>query len=279
MPRMTTPACAPRIISTPTSLLSPKRAPLSSTKPATPRRCSKPCRRPRQRDAGYIFSRIQWLRRGDKIAEAGRWMAAAPRDAAELRDSTNGGSSGGSSRASCSTSAIPNWPMRSPAAPRRRPTRTIAPSSNSPPAGLRCASCTSPPSRSRHFARIAEGVSNPITLARSFYWQGRAAEAPGTSRTRAPITKRRRAIRPPITANWRGRGSVSMKSRCGRRRSRQPISAASKSRACSRFSTPSMRATSSPPWRPTSPTRRPTPARWRRWRRSRHATTMPARRC
>jgi soluble lytic murein transglycosylase len=30
-----------------------------------------------------------------------------------------------------------------------------------------------------HFARIADGVSNPITLARSFYWQGRAAEAAG----------------------------------------------------------------------------------------------------
>jgi soluble lytic murein transglycosylase len=30
-----------------------------------------------------------------------------------------------------------------------------------------------------HFARIAEGVTNPITLARAFYWQGRAAEALG----------------------------------------------------------------------------------------------------
>jgi soluble lytic murein transglycosylase len=30
-----------------------------------------------------------------------------------------------------------------------------------------------------HFARIAEGVTNPITLARSYYWQGRAAEAAG----------------------------------------------------------------------------------------------------
>ena len=30
-----------------------------------------------------------------------------------------------------------------------------------------------------HFARIADGVSNPITLARAFYWQGRAAEALG----------------------------------------------------------------------------------------------------
>jgi soluble lytic murein transglycosylase len=30
-----------------------------------------------------------------------------------------------------------------------------------------------------HFARIAEGVANPITLSRAFYWQGRAAEAAG----------------------------------------------------------------------------------------------------
>jgi soluble lytic murein transglycosylase len=30
-----------------------------------------------------------------------------------------------------------------------------------------------------HFARIADGATSPITLARSFYWQGRAAEALG----------------------------------------------------------------------------------------------------
>ena len=35
-----------------------------------------------QHDAGYIFSRTQWLRRGDKIAEAGRWMISAPHDPA-----------------------------------------------------------------------------------------------------------------------------------------------------------------------------------------------------
>ncbi len=33
-----------------------------------------------QRDAGYIFSRIQWLRRQDKIDEAGHLMASAPND-------------------------------------------------------------------------------------------------------------------------------------------------------------------------------------------------------
>jgi soluble lytic murein transglycosylase len=36
-----------------------------------------------------------------------------------------------------------------------------------------------PAAAASHFARIAEGVTNPITLARAFYWQGRAAEALG----------------------------------------------------------------------------------------------------
>ena len=98
-----------------------------------------------------------------------------------------------------------------------------------------------------HFARIAEGVTNPITLARSFYWQGRAAEsARAADRMRAPITKPRHAIRPPITANWRGRGSASTKSRCAVRRNRRPTSPASRSLALSRFSMPSTSATSSP---------------------------------
>src|SRR5712671_1291422 len=37
-------------------------------------------------DAGYIFSRTQSLRRGDKIAEAGALMLTAPRDPAKLQD-------------------------------------------------------------------------------------------------------------------------------------------------------------------------------------------------
>ncbi|HLN38312.1 MAG TPA: lytic transglycosylase domain-containing protein, partial [Xanthobacteraceae bacterium] len=39
-----------------------------------------------QHDAGYIYSRAQFLRRGDKIDEAGRWMISAPHDPAALRD-------------------------------------------------------------------------------------------------------------------------------------------------------------------------------------------------
>ncbi len=39
-----------------------------------------------QHDAGYIFSRAQWLRRNDKIAEAGRWMIGAPHNPVLLGD-------------------------------------------------------------------------------------------------------------------------------------------------------------------------------------------------
>ncbi len=35
-------------------------------------------------DAGYMFSRIQVLRREDKIAEAAQWLMAAPRDPAKV---------------------------------------------------------------------------------------------------------------------------------------------------------------------------------------------------
>ena len=70
-------------------------------------------------------------------------------------------------------------PTRSPAAPPRRPTRTIAPSSNSPPAGSRCGSCAS-----RRWRSPISPVSPKASPIRSrwrapYYWQGRAAEALG----------------------------------------------------------------------------------------------------
>src|SRR5262249_41571250 len=37
-----------------------------------------------RRDAGYIFARVQWLRRQDKVAEAGALMLTAPRDPDQL---------------------------------------------------------------------------------------------------------------------------------------------------------------------------------------------------
>ncbi len=130
-------------------------------------------------DPGYIFSRIQWLRRADKIAEAAQWMIAAPREPERLGD-------------------LDQWWVE-----RRLIARKLldlgefksayevangaaAPSNENYRAEQQFTAgwialrfLRQPATALAHFARIAEGVSNPITLARSHYWQGRAAEALG----------------------------------------------------------------------------------------------------
>ncbi|HMG80347.1 MAG TPA: lytic transglycosylase domain-containing protein [Xanthobacteraceae bacterium] len=132
-----------------------------------------------QHDAGYIFSRAQWLRRGDKIDEAGRWMISAPHDPAVVRD-------------------VDQWWIE-----RRVLARKLLDLGNNKMAYEVANGAAAPNNENyradqqftsgwialtflhepavalTHFARISEGVSNPITLARAFYWQGRAAEAAG----------------------------------------------------------------------------------------------------
>jgi soluble lytic murein transglycosylase len=132
-----------------------------------------------QHDPGYIFSRAQFLRRGDKIEEAGRWMISAPHDPAVLRD-------------------VDQWWVE-----RRVLARKLLDLGNNKMAYEVANGAAAPMNENNradqqftsgwialtflhepavaltHFARIAEGVSNPITLARAFYWQGRAAEAAG----------------------------------------------------------------------------------------------------
>ncbi len=130
-------------------------------------------------DAGYMFSRIQWLRRSDKITEAAQWMVAAPNDPAKLSD-------------------LDQWWIE-----RRLVARKLLDLGDAKLAYEVANGAAPPPNENyraeqqftagwialrflhepavalAHFARIAEGVSNPITLARSFYWQGRAAEGLG----------------------------------------------------------------------------------------------------
>ena len=132
-----------------------------------------------RRDPGYMFSRIQWLRRNDKIAEAAQWLNAAPRDPAKLID-------------------VDRWWVE-----RRLVSRKLLDLGDSRLA-YEVANGAAPPENQNyraeqhftagwialrflrqagvalaHFARIADGTYNPITLARSFYWQGRAAETLG----------------------------------------------------------------------------------------------------
>jgi soluble lytic murein transglycosylase len=137
-------------------------------------------------DPGYIFSRAQWLRRTDKIVEAAQWMTAAPREAERLGD-------------------VDQWWVE-----RRLIARKLLDLGDLKSAYAVANGAATPISENYraeqqftagwialrflhepavafgHFARIAEGVVNPITLARSYYWQGRAMEALGREHEARP---------------------------------------------------------------------------------------------
>ncbi len=130
-------------------------------------------------DPGYMFSRIQWLRRADKVSEAAEALIAASREPGKLGD-------------------VDQWWVE-----RRLVARKLLDLGDARLA-YEVANGAAPPLNENyrgeqhftagwialrflhepaialaHFARIADGVTNPITLGRSFYWQGRAAEALG----------------------------------------------------------------------------------------------------
>ena len=132
-----------------------------------------------QHDPGYMLSRIRWLRRADKIAEASRLVLAAPHEAERLGD-------------------VDQWWIERRLIARKlldigdyRGAYEVANGAASPvsenyraeqhfTAGwIALRFLREPALALAHFARIADGVANPITLARAEYWQGRAAEAMG----------------------------------------------------------------------------------------------------
>jgi soluble lytic murein transglycosylase len=130
-------------------------------------------------EPGYMFSRIQWLRRSDKTVEAAQLLLAATQDPARLGD-------------------VDQWWVE-----RRLVARKLLDLGNARLAydvvnaaalpkdenhraerhftagWIALRFLHEPGAALSHFARIAEGVTNPITLARAYYWQGRAAEALG----------------------------------------------------------------------------------------------------
>ena len=130
-------------------------------------------------DAGYIFHKAQLLRREDKAIEAAQLLQSAPRSASQLHN-------------------LDEWWVERRLVARKlldlgeyQAAYHVARDGISPPkenlraeheftAGwiaLRFAN--NPSAAYQHFARVGAGTSNPITLARGEYWQGRAAEALG----------------------------------------------------------------------------------------------------
>ncbi|MGP0090553.1 MAG: transglycosylase SLT domain-containing protein [Xanthobacteraceae bacterium] len=131
------------------------------------------------RDPGLIFSRIVWLHHREEYGEAVQLMLAAPNDPALIHDTDQ-------------------WWVE-----RRQLARKLLDLGDAKTA-YQIARDAAPPAKENyraehqftsgwialrflndpetalvHFSHIADGITNPIALARAGYWQGRAAEALG----------------------------------------------------------------------------------------------------
>ncbi|MGY4159974.1 soluble lytic murein transglycosylase [Bradyrhizobium sp. USDA 4461] len=132
-------------------------------------------------DTGYLFAKIQLLRREEKFAEAAQLMLSAPRDAARLYN-------------------VDEWWVERRLLARKMidvnefrtayliardaalPARDIYKTEQEFTAGwIALRFLNDPALAAQHFARIGVGSANPTALARAGYWQGRAAEAAGRS--------------------------------------------------------------------------------------------------
>jgi soluble lytic murein transglycosylase len=141
-------------------------------------------------DPGFIFSKIQLLRREEKFNEAAQLMLAAPKDPNRLHN-------------------LDEWWIERRLMARRMldvgehrtayliardaalPSRDIYKTEQEFTAGWIALRFLNDPSvAAQHFARIGVGSVNPTALARAGYWQGRAAEAAGRGQeARAAYTR------------------------------------------------------------------------------------------
>ncbi|SDS06430.1 soluble lytic murein transglycosylase [Bradyrhizobium canariense] len=132
-------------------------------------------------DAGYIFSKIQLLRREEKFAEAAQLMLSAPKDPGRLYNVDEWWIE----RRLMSRKLLDVGEYRTAyliARDAALPARDIYKTEQEFTAGwIALRFLRDPATAAQHFARIGVGSSNPTALARAGYWQGRAAEAAGRS--------------------------------------------------------------------------------------------------
>lgn len=130
-------------------------------------------------DPGYIFSKIQLLRREEKFSEAAQLMLSAPRDPERLYNLDEWWIE----RRLLSRKMLDVGEHRSAyliARDAAIPSRDIYKTEQQFTAGwIALRFLTDPATAAQHFARIGVGSVNPTALARAGYWQGRAAEAAG----------------------------------------------------------------------------------------------------
>lgn len=155
-------------------------------------------------DPGYMFSKIQYLRREEKFGEAAQIMAAATKDPARLIDLDEWWIE----RRLLARKLLDNNEIRAAYSVARDaavPTRDIYKTEQQFTAGwIALRFLNDPNLAAQHFARIGVNSVNPTALARAGYWQGRAAETAGRAQEARAAYSRRRRTPPAITASSRG---------------------------------------------------------------------------
>jgi soluble lytic murein transglycosylase len=130
-------------------------------------------------DPGYMFARIQWLRREEKFHEAARLMLAVPKDPNRLHNLNEWWIE----RRLLARKMLDVGEHRTAyliARDAALPSRDIYKTEQEFTAGwIALRFLKDPAVAAQHFARIGVGSANPTALARAGYWQGRAAEAAG----------------------------------------------------------------------------------------------------
>jgi soluble lytic murein transglycosylase len=130
-------------------------------------------------DPGYLFSKIQLLRREEKFTEAAQLMLSASRDPARLYNLDEWWIE----RRLLARKMIDAGDPRTAylvARDAALPTKDIYKTEQEFTAGwIALRFLNDPNVATQHFAKIGVGSVNPTTLARAGYWQGRAAEAAG----------------------------------------------------------------------------------------------------
>jgi len=141
-------------------------------------------------DPGYLFAKIQLLRRDEKFAEAAQLMMSAPKDPGRLHNLDEWWIE----RRLLARKMIDISEFRTAyliARDAALPSKDIYKTEQEFTAGwIALRFLNDPALASQHFARIGVGSVNPTALARAGYWQGRAAEAAGRAQeARAAYTR------------------------------------------------------------------------------------------
>src|SRR5439155_14279789 len=132
-------------------------------------------------DVGLVFSRAQALRRADKAAEAAQLILSLPKDHGQALDPDQWWVERRLIARKLLDLGDPKTAYRI-ARDAAVPTKDNYRAESQFTAGwIALRFLNDPATAMAHFARVAEGNSNPITIARAGYWQGRAAEAMGRS--------------------------------------------------------------------------------------------------